>query len=98
LDKVELKFEFIPAVKGNRAGGGDATDHFRWMRTRKNSTETQQSGYAPRSGPDVKMEKVVPKMARRREAHVWNNPEGDELRPADDVHIRHCNKNFKSDK
>jgi len=27
---------------------------------------TQQSGHAPRSGPEVKMEDVVPKMARRK--------------------------------
>jgi len=29
-------------------------DPFRGMRSCRNSTETQQSGHAPRSGPDVK--------------------------------------------
>jgi len=29
-------------------------DHFRGMGAWKNSTETQQSGYAPGSGPEIK--------------------------------------------
>jgi len=41
-------------------------DPFPRLRVWRNSTKTQQSGYAPRSEPDAKMEKVVPKMAYRR--------------------------------
>jgi len=33
--------------------GGGATDPFRGMEAWRNSTETQQSGNAPRSGPEV---------------------------------------------
>jgi len=40
-------------------------DPFRGMGAWRNSTETQQSGHASRSGPEVKSE-VVPKMAHRR--------------------------------
>jgi len=35
-------------------GGGGATHPFRGMGAWKNSTETQQSGHVPRSGPEVK--------------------------------------------
>jgi len=41
-------------------------DSFRGIGAWRNSTETQQLGHAPRSGPEVKMEEVVAKMARRR--------------------------------
>jgi len=40
-------------------------DPFRGMGEWRNSTEAQQSGHAPRSEPEVKME-VVPKTARRK--------------------------------
>jgi len=45
-----------------RGMGAPAADAHAW----RNSTEIQQSGHVPRSGPEVKMEEVVPKMARRR--------------------------------
>jgi len=39
---------------------------FRRMGVRRNSTADQQLGHAPRSGPEVKNGKVMPKMAHRR--------------------------------
>jgi len=50
-------------AKGPFDGGGGAT---RPLPRDGGVEETQQSGHAPRSGPEVKMEEVVPKMARRR--------------------------------
>jgi len=41
-------------------------DPFRRMGAWRNFADAQQSDHAPRSGPEVKMEEVVPKMARRR--------------------------------
>jgi len=41
-------------------------DPFRGLGAWINSTETQQSGHASRSVSEIKMEKVVPKMACRR--------------------------------
>jgi len=41
-------------------------DPFQEQGAWRNSTETQQSGHAPRSEPESKMEEVVPKMACRR--------------------------------
>jgi len=51
--------------------------------------ETQQSGHDPRSRPEVKIEEVVPKMARRR------GSEGGELVPIESVR-RRCKKNAPS--
>jgi len=51
-----IKFDMVVVV---------LPDTFRRMGASRNSTETQQSGHAPRSGPEVKMEKVMPKMPRR---------------------------------
>jgi len=47
-------------------GGGGTTRPLPRDGAWRNSTETQKSGHAPRSGPRSKMEEVVPKMARRR--------------------------------
>jgi len=41
---------------------------FQRMGARRNSAETQQSGHVLRSRPKVKMEEVVPKMARRKDS------------------------------
>jgi len=65
-------------------------DPFRGMGAWRNSTETQQSSQAPRSGPEVKMEEVVPNMARRG-ARVRDNPGGGESDPAEGV----CKKNSR---
>jgi len=41
-------------VGGSRlVGGGVLHDYFREMGARRNSTETQQSGHAPRSGSEI---------------------------------------------
>jgi len=45
-------------------------DPFQETGAQRNSTETQQSGHAPRSGPEVKIGKVVQKMARLRGSDV----------------------------
>jgi len=47
-----------------------------------------------RSGPEVKMEEVVPKMAPK-EAQMRYNPGGDESDPAEGVR-RRCKKNSPS--
>jgi len=44
-----------------------------------------------RRDPEVKMEEVVPKMAVG-EAQMGDNPEGDDIDPADEVR-RRCKKN-----
>jgi len=43
--------------------GDGATRPF-WMGVQKNYTETQQTGNAPKSGQQSKMEEVVPKTVR----------------------------------
>jgi len=47
-------------------GSGDATRPLPRDGVWRNSMETQQSGYAPRSGPEVKYEKSSAKDGRRR--------------------------------
>jgi len=39
---------------------------FRGMGAQRKSAVTQKSSQAPRFGPEIKMEEVVPKMTRRR--------------------------------
>jgi len=57
-------------------------DPFRGMGAWRNFTETQQSGHASRTGPEVKMEEVVPKMSRRRGSDADAGRESD---PAEGV-------------
>jgi len=61
------------------------------MGVQRNSMETQQSGHAPRFGPEIKTEEVVPNMAG--ESQMRDHPEGGELDPAEGV-CRWCKKNF----
>jgi len=69
-------------------------DLFRGMGAWRNSTDTQQSGHAPKSVPESKMEEVLPKMARRRGSDAgqfrkrW-------VRSSRGVR-RHCKKNSSS--
>jgi len=53
----------------------------------EDSAETKQSGYAARSGLEIKNERW-----RAGEAQMRDNPEGGDLDPAIDVH-RRCMKN-----
>jgi len=48
-------------------------DPFRGMGVRRNSTETQQSGHAPSSGPEVKMEEVVHDAPKRLKYGIIQN-------------------------
>jgi len=77
-------------------GGGDVVqpDPFRGIGVRRNSAETQQSGHAPRSGPEVKNGRSSAKDGAL-ERHMRDNPEGGELDLADDVRM-HCKKNSPS--
>jgi len=56
----------------------------------KNFAETQLSGHTSRSGPEIKLDKVVTKLARR-EAQMRDNPEAE---PADDVRRRYKKNSF----
>jgi len=76
-------------------GGGGATDPFCGMGTWSSSTETQQSGHAPRSGPEVKNRRSSAKRWRAGEARTHDNPGGGESDPAKGVH-RRCMKNSPS--
>jgi len=59
----------------------------------RSSTEAQQSGHAPRSGSEVNNRRSSAKRWCAGEAQMLDNPEGDELDAADDVHMR-CKKNY----
>jgi len=66
-------------------------DTFRGMGAWRNSTETQQSGHASKSGPEVKNGRSSAKDGTPE----TDNPEGGELDPAEGVR-RCCNKNSSS--
>jgi len=73
--------------------GGVLPDPFRGMGVRKNSTETQQSDHAPRSGLDVKNGRSsVAGKSSAGEDQMRDNSEGGELDPAGDAR-RCCKKN-----
>jgi len=57
------------------------------MEAWRNSTETQQSGHAPRSGPVVKNGRICAKDGAG-EAQMRDNPGGGELNSAEVVHRR----------
>jgi len=73
-------------------GSGAIPDSFRGMGAWMNSTETQQSDHAPRSGPEVKNGRTrakdgVPKRLKCRAIYV----EGGELDPAEGI-SRRCSR------
>jgi len=69
-------------------------DHFRGMGVRRNSAETQQSGHAPRSGPEIEAGRSSAK-DDAPDVQIRDNTEGGELDPAADVR-RHCKRNSSS--
>jgi len=66
-------------------------DPFRGMEAWRNSTETQQSGHAPRSGPEVENGRSGAEEARRRGSDA-DSQRGGESDPAEGVCWR-CKKN-----
>jgi len=66
-------------------------DPFRGMGAWRNSTETQQSGHAPRSGPEVKSGRS----GAEDGASDADSQGGGESDPAEGIR-RHCMKNFPS--
>jgi len=70
-------------------------DPFRGMWVRWNSTDTRQSGYAPRSGTNVKNRRSCAKDGALEEAQTRDYPERGKLDTAVDVR-KSCKKKFPS--